>query len=107
MPDKLVSMKLSKAERKIEEGARPVAMGERDEFPFGLTLHLEDETLKKLGVTGLPKVGSTDTLTAKFKVTSVSENTSEGSEERRSVSLQITDLQVGSGKGSALYSDGG
>jgi hypothetical protein len=69
-------------------------------YPYGLTLELSDEVLEKLGVKDLPGVGAEILLTAKAKVTSVSINErqdADGDKEadkRRSVGLQITDLDV-------------
>lgn len=69
-------------------------------YPYGLTIQLGDETLEKLGVKDLPAVGAEILLSAKAKVTSVSVNEhqdADGDKEadkRRSVGLQITDLDV-------------
>ncbi len=102
MPKELVSMQLTKAERKADSA--PCAMGdEGDKFPYGIALHLDDVILDKLGISDLPDIGATDTLQASVKVTSVSESASERSEQRRSVTLQITALQLGDSDSSPLY----
>ncbi len=93
MPKDLVSMQLSRSEAKAQAGEVPKE-ADRPRFPFGLTLHLEDEVLDKLNITELPKVGSTEELRAVVKVTRISEDDSE-SGQRRSVGLQITELAFG------------
>jgi len=82
-------MKLSKQESK--EATTPgVEKGPR--YPYGLCISLEKETLDKLGMSKLPKVGSTITVSARAKVESVSERDSTGGGKHRSMSLQITDI---------------
>lgn len=67
-------------------------------YPWGLSLSLDDDTLKKLGLEGeMPSVGEMIHLCAMAKVTSVSENETEdtktgGKTTCRRVELQITHL---------------
>jgi hypothetical protein len=67
---------------------------EKPEYPYGLCIELDEESLGKLGVTELPKVGATMTITAKVfvKTTSAYTNMDEGEEKR--VQLQITDMEI-------------
>ncbi len=67
-----------------------------EEYPYGLEISLDDESLKKLGMDAMPAIGSTATLVAKVKVTSVSESANEHGSDRR-LSLQITDMELGTG----------
>lgn len=97
MATKLVNMKIDPKEREKKYAESTVA-ADAPMYPWGLQLHLDDETLDKLGITKLPEVGKSYTLTAKCDVTSVSENDS-GDGPRRSVSLQITDLSLDFGGG--------
>jgi hypothetical protein len=92
---KLVSMKLPQPEKKrTEEVMYPTHAG-GPEYPYGLQVSLETEQLAKLGVTKLPDVGATMTLTAKVEVCSVSQYESRDDEQpRRTLSLQITDLAL-------------
>jgi len=86
----LVSMKQSKKEQKRDS---PMTAGtEKDPYPYGLALSLEDGSLTKLGITTLPEVGSTVHLHGKATVESVSKSNSTEGGTRRSVCLQITDL---------------
>ena len=91
MPE-MKSMKLSKKESKeaIGEAVPP----EEPSFPYGLNFHLEDEVLKKLGMSELPDVGAEMLITARAKVESVRQSESQEGGEDRSVSLQITNMGV-------------
>lgn len=86
---KLVSMKLDKAEQKKEAD---IAY-DPPEYPWGLSVELNDDALDKLGITDLPDVGDTMTLTARVCVTTVSSNATESGESRR-MSLQIEALAL-------------
>jgi hypothetical protein len=88
---KLVSMKLPK--EKAEAERYPTM--QPPEYPWGLQITLENEQLKALGLSTLPAVGSTMTITAKVEVCSVSQYESQRDDDRRSVGLQITDLALG------------
>ncbi len=63
---------------------------QRDDYPWGLRITLNNETLKKLGIT-LPKVGAEMLLAGKVKVLSTSTR-EDGDETNSSVDLQITDI---------------
>lgn len=105
----LVSMKLTAAEKKERDSgmlASPSYEGEQ--YPWGLSLNLEHEALKKLGIKGLT-AGQELTLIAKVKVTSASSYSTEGQEDRASASLQITEMSLDMPRafGSRLYPDEG
>lgn len=91
---KLVSMKIDPKKREEMYAEKSTVAAESGPlYPWGLGIHLDDDSLDALGIDELPKVGKSYALQAKCTVTSVSENkTEEGT--RRSVSLQITDLAV-------------
>jgi hypothetical protein len=86
---KLVSMKLDPTEQKKESD---IAY-EKPLFPWGLCIELNDDALQKLGLTDLPDVDDTMTLTARVTVTSVSARANADG-EAKSMSLQITDLAL-------------
>jgi hypothetical protein len=101
---KLVDMKNTKAEAKAEISPTYTA----PEYPWGLQVNLNTQSLDKLGLEKLPAVGKTFVLTALVTVTSVSERENK-KEANRSMELQITDLSLDapSSKGDAakaLYS---
>lgn len=93
---KLVNMKISKAEQEKRSEPSTIAT-ERPMYPWGLNLNLDNDTLEKLGIDGLPKVGESYAIIATASVSSVSSSESEGG-AHRSLSLQITDLCLEDGK---------
>ena len=90
---KMRSMELSKKETKESGAPTLVTDSDGPRYPYGLESRLENETLKKLGMS-LPKVGAYVKVRAECCVTSVSENESKGGKAQRSVSLQIERLAV-------------
>ena len=95
IPDsKLVDMKYTAAEKKEEskEMSAPVGSNMPD-YPWGLCLDLNDESLKKLGISTLPEVGDEYHLIGVAKVTRLSSSASETYSED-SMSLQICFLQL-------------
>jgi hypothetical protein len=67
-------------------------------FPYGLCIRLENESLKKLGLEGLPEVGATVQFTAEARVTSASSQDVESADgkvtQNRCVELQICRMGV-------------
>lgn len=90
----LRSMKLTKAEAKKRYSPLPSSRPKGDQYPWGLSISLDAEAMKKLGLKSAPKVGTVMKLTAKVKVQSRGEHESEEGGESRDCSLQITDLAV-------------
>ena len=65
------------------------------EYPWGLTINLENESLNKLEFGDeLPKVGSTVKIVAEAKVESVSSRSDKDNKSNRTVSLQIVKMAV-------------
>ena len=90
---KLKNMKQSRVEKTAIEGPSEPS---KPSYPYGLTLSLDNESLKKLGITKLPDVGSTLMVWARATVESVSEHEStEDKKPRRNISLQLTDMAIG------------
>lgn len=93
----LVSMKKpSKEKDKDKDKDTPFSTFPTEEkYSYGLQLRLEDEELAKLGIESLPDVGTKVEVAAKGSVRSVSSNQYEdGDKKRRSVEIQITDLNI-------------
>src|SRR5262245_6614792 len=105
----LKSMKIDPKER--EKRYKETVAVDAPQYPYGLSLHLDDECMAKLGMSTLPQVGKQVMVYALANVTSVSENDSESGGKRQSVSLQITDLCLEkppakeSDAGKALYGE--
>lgn len=92
----LVNMKMSREEAKEYNAIE--ASNDGPQYPYGLRIDLNDDSLEKLGITALPKVGTEMTITAKVVVASVSAYDSQGGEAEQNVGLQITDMELGAGK---------
>lgn len=93
---KLINMAMSPEEAEEDSPSTLATKGaEGPKYPYGLQLHLDDDALEKLGLTEMPKVGSTLMLTAKVAVTGCGSSERQGGDEESYCDLQITDLAVG------------
>lgn len=108
----MTNLALTKKEAKAEYGdsAKP-SDEDLPRYPYGLTLYLDDDTLEKLGITDLPKVGSTMLAQITVMVTGTSQratqSTKEGETLRTCVDLQVTDMDLAApvkDKAKTLYS---
>lgn len=84
----MVSMKTTATERK--EMTEPSEY-KGPEYPYGLSISLNNDSLEKLGVEKLPQVGTELLVLAKVKVSSASASDSEYGSSKN-VSLQITEM---------------
>jgi hypothetical protein len=90
---KLVSMKITKADRDARMEMSAPSEKDAPAYPWGLSLNLDTDVLDKLDVDlDDYKVGETVTLCVQCEVTSLSINETRGSGENKSLGLQITDL---------------
>lgn len=88
------SMKLTPEEsKKSLLGCTAAEPGDGPAYPYGLELHLCDETLKKLGIE-MPAVGSTMTLNARVVITSVGSSQQQDGDKEERASAQITDMEL-------------
>lgn len=87
----LVDMKMSKKEAKEMTDPSP---DDLPAYPWGLSLHLGDDELEKLGVADL-KAGEEVSIVCKATVTGSSSNQSLLGEHRSSIDLQITEMEIG------------
>ena len=85
------SMKMTKYES--TEAVSPQKI-EGPRYPYGLNLRLENESIERLGIESLPKVGDEVMIIAKAKVESVSMSENSDKTKNRCVSLQITDMCI-------------
>jgi hypothetical protein len=88
------SMELTKEESAEMTGATPMKEGDGPKYPYGLCLYLCDDTLEKLGVAGLPEVGSVMKVTALATVTSIGMNQQKDGDKESRAELQITDMEM-------------
>ena len=92
MEHELVSMKLSKQSR--QEATPQAVESQGPEYPYGLRLSLDEDSLEKLGIEELLEAGKSVHVVAKAEIVSVSHQESAHGKPHRSVELQITDLAV-------------
>ena len=90
----MVSMKREKKE--MEEATPvPVSPSSKDDYPYGLRISLEDDSLEKLGLKEMPEVGKSMKMEAMCKVCGTSSNQSEGDEgPRKRLEIQLTDMKL-------------
>lgn len=86
-----------------DDGDGPsMAPSDRDEYPYGLQLSLQQEELDKLGVSELPAVGKYVNITARASVSAVCEEKKQDGSVERCLQLQIEDMTLGAeGAGAA------
>jgi hypothetical protein len=91
-------MKMSKKEAKEQNSGPSIA--ESPQYPYGLSISLDNDTLEKLKLGDSVEVGDEVAIVAKAKVTSKSGYETMVGGAENSLCLQITDLEV-SGESSA------
>ena len=92
---KLINMKRTKTEKKEStKDCAPCSSSSTEEYPYGLEIRLEKETLKKLGIdVDDIAIGRKLTVEATAKVTNLNKSLSV-SNDSSSMSLQITDMAI-------------
>jgi hypothetical protein len=90
----LVSLKRTKEEqKKQEEAMKSPAIAGGEDYPYGLCLTLDSDTLDKLGLENLPKLGGKVSLEAVAEVVGASMNAGKDYNNRE-VRLQLTALKL-------------
>ncbi|MER1940643.1 capsid staple protein [Castellaniella sp. FW104-16D08] len=89
----MVSMKLSAQAAQAYNS--PVPSGDAPMYPWGLTVSLDNESMKRLGLdTAPPEVGTTMVLMATVEVTSVRSEKEHDGDTRAGADLQITEMEL-------------
>ena len=92
---KLVSMERTAKEKTAAQKRMDAAISDSGpDYPYGLTINLGKDELKKLGIDDLPAVGDEFHIMAVAKVTRVHQSASEQGDDSRGVELQITDMST-------------
>lgn len=91
----MVSMEMSAEEAKEYATAPGAEAGSGPKYPYGLRLCLDDDALEKLGIHGLPSVGTRLTIAAIVTVTATRSSEDAEGEAENGVDLQITDMEIG------------
>lgn len=93
----MTNLAMTKEQAKSEYGVEPTD-DDLPKYPYGLSIYLDDDTLKKLGITDLPKVGTSMPATITVMVTGTSQRATQSSKDgkqlRTCVDLQITDMDI-------------
>ncbi len=91
MPTNLVDMKMSKKQSKGEVCCADDEKGPR--YPYGLAINLNSDSLKKLGFSKLPAVGTEMRVVGVGRITRASENRSQRGVDR-DVNIQLEQVEV-------------
>lgn len=90
----LIDVKRTAADKKRDEERWKVGPESTEDYPYGLTLHLDDDTIEKLGLSEASfDTGQPVAIIASGMITSESINTYNG-KTRRSMSIQLQKLNV-------------
>lgn len=89
----MISMKITAAEAKQEAKEYAGDASTQPEYPYGLTLSIDDDTMKKLGQAAPPAIGSVVMVQARAIVCNTSQYATQ-SETESSYCLQITDMDL-------------
>lgn len=79
--------------KKEKESDCGPCMSESSEYPYGLRLHLDDDSIEKLGLETLPEVSTKMKITAIVDVCGVSVDKNKDEEYKR-MDIQITDMEI-------------
>lgn len=88
----MISLKLTKKESKALEKEMSIGPS-KDEYPWGTRIELEKDTLEKLGIKELPKIGTKMMIEAKVVVVATRQSTRRDGDSR-TLELQITDMDM-------------
>lgn len=68
--------------------------GDKEKYPYGLKIHLDEDSFAKLELGGIPKVGDKFMMLAMVEVSDTHKSNSMGDEVKVGMGLQITDLEL-------------
>lgn len=86
------SMKMSAEERK--NGGPETAAVPKEDYPYGLRVRLNSDSIEKVGMTELPKVGTKMVMLARVEVVSTGQYQTDSGKDQN-MELQITHLDFG------------
>ena len=87
----LKSMKKTDQEKK--EDATPSVV-DQPSYPYGLRLHLDEDSYEKLGMESVPDVGATFTMLATVTVSDIHQSEKGDDRKYTTMGLQITDMAL-------------
>lgn len=87
----MINMMMSQEDR---DEYQDTVMAKQPLYPYGLCIQLDDETIKKLGITKLPEIDEVIEFCCKAQVVSLHSRKESNDEDESSVCLQITDMEI-------------
>ena len=92
-----MALKSMKREKKSKEETKKSEIEYKEpDYPWGLEVNLEDDSLKTLGLGAEDfKIGENKDIVAKVRVDNISSNKRRNGKNSDSVRMQITDLDLG------------
>lgn len=87
----LKDMRLKDSEREHDAVVGPE---DKPKFPFGLTLHLDESSIKKLELEHMPEVGDVMTVIANVNVEEVGVRETQDGGVNRNINLQVTEMTL-------------
>lgn len=100
----LTDMKLTKADKKAREEQWSSTVETQEDYSYGLSIHLDDEAIEKLGLTSAQlDAGQPVSIVGEALISSDNISTING-KTRRSLTLQIQKLGVEQGTAASLTS---
>jgi len=85
-------MSISPEEKRDE--AQPSVVSDSPRYPYGLKIHFDEKSFKKLGLSEVPKVGDKYMILAYAEVCDMHQNKKEGDEMHLSMGMQLTEVEV-------------
>lgn len=89
----LKSMKITEREARTIMGGTCCDPSDPPEYPYGLTLNIDDATLKKLGIESPPAVGTKMMVVAMAEVRGTSQHEDKDRVDKN-MTLQITEMSL-------------
>lgn len=91
----MVSMERTEAEKKNDksQGLAVPSPSDGPDYPYGLSVELRDESLKKLGIKELPEVGTKMVMECEVEVVRTSQRAGKDSADRE-VGFQIVKMKL-------------
>ena len=90
----LTSMKTTPAEAKEEAKEMIGEASTQPQYPYGLSIYIDDAAMAKLGITTMPGLGTKMMMTAQVEVCAASMYQRQGADDESNLTLQITDMAL-------------
>jgi len=88
----MINLEISDLEKR--DNAETSILYDTAKYPYGMKLHVDPETYKKLGLAEVPDLGEKMVILAHVEVSSLSKAPGKGDEVSVDMCLQITDIDL-------------